>query len=131
MDIIDTVANSSPALLDMKFLFQCLLKALERHNENEGVNTNIISLIGHVYELWHDQYQTQLDLVLHQAIPQLNLDLLNSYKTRLGTMTNNDPQKKSQHITERERRDTIKNLLNPLLLSPLVTTKKEGLNLKS
>ena len=133
MDIIDTVANSSPALLDMKFLFQCLLKALERHNENEGVNTNIISLIGHVYELWHGQYQTQLDLVLHQTIPQLNLDLLNTYKTRLGTMNNNqhDSQKKSQHITERERRDTIKNLLNPLLLSPLSTTKKEGLNLKS
>ena len=137
-DIIDKlVKSSSPSsssLFDIKFLFQCLLKALERHNENEGVNTNMISLIGHIYELWHPQYQTQLDLALQQTIPQLNLELLNTYKARLAVNhVPNEQQKRSQPITERERRDTIKNLLNPLLLSPMSTTtvtKKEGLNLK-
>jgi hypothetical protein len=97
------------------------LKALERHNENEGVNTNLISLIGHIYELWHHQYNQQLDLVLHETIPQLNMDLLNTYKTRLGINHH-----KKQQITERERRDTIKNLLNPLLLSPISNQKKDG-----
>ena len=131
-DIIDKLVNSPSLLFDVKFLFQCLLKALERHNENEGVNTNMISLIGHIYELWHHQYQTQLDLALQQTIPQLNLELLNTYKARLAVnLVPNEQQKRSQPITERERRDTIKNLLNPLLLSPLAaTTKKEGLNLK-
>jgi hypothetical protein len=127
-DIIDKHMNSS-LLIDIKFLFQCLLKGLERHNENEGVNTNMISLIGHIYELWHNQYENQLDLVLHQTIPQLNIDLLNTYKTRLLS-NNNEQQRKSLQITERERRDTIKNLLNPILLSPMPSNKKEGLNLK-
>ncbi|CAF1030840.1 unnamed protein product [Adineta steineri] len=128
-DIIDKNVHSS-SLIDIKFLFQCLLKGLERHNENEGVNTNMISLIGHTYELWYNQYQTQLDLVLHQTIPQLNVELLNTYKTRLlANNNNNENQRKSQNITERERRDTIKNLLNPILLSPLSSNKKEGLNL--
>jgi hypothetical protein len=126
-DIIDKHANSS-SLIDIKFLFQCLLKALERHNENEGVNTNMISLIGHIYELWHNQYQIQLDLVLHQTIPQLNVELLNTYKTRLLS-NNNEQQRKNQQITERERRDTIKNLLNPILISPMASSnKQEGLN---
>ncbi|CAF0989465.1 unnamed protein product [Rotaria sp. Silwood1] len=130
-DIIDKLVNSS-SLIDIKFLFQCLLKGLERHNENEGVNTNMMSLIGHIYELWHNQYQTELDLVLYQTIPQLNIELLNTYKTRLlsSSNSNNEQQRKSQQITERERRDTIKNLLNPLLLSPMSSNKKEGLNLK-
>jgi hypothetical protein len=114
--------------MDIKFLFQCLLKGLERHNENEGVNTNMISLIGHIYELWHNQYQNQLDLVLHQTIPQLNVELLNTYKTRLAM--NNEQQRRGQQITERERRDTIKNLLNPILLSPMSSHKKEGINFK-
>jgi hypothetical protein len=132
-DIIDKLVNSS-SLFDIKFLFQCLLKALERHNENEGVNTNMISLIGHIYELWHPQYETQLDLALQQTIPQLNIELLNTYKARLAVNhVPNEQQKRSQPITERERRDTIKNLLNPLLLSPMsntTATKKEGVNLK-
>ncbi len=120
-DIISKHINSN-LLIDIKFLFQCLLKSLERHNENEGVNTNLISLIGHIYELWHNQYNEQLDIVLHETIPQLNIELLNTYKIRLGI--NN----KKQQITERERRDTIKNLLNPILLSPISNTKKDGLN---
>ncbi|CAF1208474.1 unnamed protein product [Adineta ricciae] len=123
-DIIDKLMNTSP-VIDIKVLFQYLLKALERHNENEGVNTNLISLIGHVYELWYNQYGQQMDMVLHQSIPQLNIELLNVYKTRLVTNSNN---KKQVPITERERRDTIKNLLNPLLLSPIASTKKEGLS---
>ena len=127
-DIIDKLSNSS-SLIDIKFLFQCLLKGCERHNENEGVNTNMISLIGHIYELWHNQYQMQLDQVFQQTIPQLNIELLNTYKTRLVS-NNNEQQRKSQQITERERRDTIKNLLNPILLSPMSSNKKEGLNLK-
>jgi hypothetical protein len=90
----------------------------------------MISLIGHIYELWHNQYQTQLDLALHQTIPQLNVELLNTYKTRVLSHNNNENQRKSQQITERERRDTIKNLLNPLLLSPMSSNKQEGLNLK-
>ena len=136
MDIIDKLNQSSSTLIDMKFLFQCLLKALERHNENEGVNTNMISLIGHIYELWHQHYQDQLDLALQQTVPQLNVDILNSYKTRLAAASQpaHDQQRRSQIITERERRDTIKNLLNSLLLSPMstmtttTTKKKEGLN---
>ncbi|CAF3305558.1 unnamed protein product [Rotaria socialis] len=130
-DIIDKHVNSS-SFIDIKFLFQCLLRGLERHNENEGVNTNLISLIGHIYELWHNQYQTELDIVLYQTIPQLNVELLNTYKTRLlsNINNNNEQQRKSQQITERERRDTIKNLLNPLLLSPMSSNKNEGLNLK-
>lgn len=123
-DIIDKLMNTSSAI-DIKVLFQYLLKALERHNENEGVNTNVISLIGHIYELWYNQYGQQMDIVLHQSIPQLNMELLNTYKTRLVTNSNN---KKQVPITERERRDTIKNLLNPLLLSPIASTKKEGFN---
>jgi hypothetical protein len=95
---------------------------LERHSENEGVNTNLMSLIGHIYELWYNQYSEQLDFVLHQTIPQLNIELLSTYKTRLGS--NN----KKQQLTERERRDTIKNLLNPILLSPISNNKKEGFN---
>jgi len=128
-DITAKLVNCSP-IVDVKFLFQCLLKALERHNENEGVNTNMISLIGHVYELWHSQYQIPLDLVLHQTIPQLNVELLNTYKARLLS-NNNDQQRKGQQITERERRDTIKNLLNPLLLAPISSQKKEGNDLKT
>ncbi len=120
-DIIVKHVNTS-LLIDIKYLFQCLLKALEKHNENEGVNTNLISLIGYIYELWHNQYSQQLDLALHETIPQLNIELLNTYKTRLGI--NN----KKQQITERERRDTIKNLLNPILLSPISNNKKEGFN---
>ena len=116
---------NSNILIDIKYLFQCLLKSLERHNENEGVNTNLISLIGHIYELWHIQYGQQLDFVFQQTIPQLNIELLNTYKTRL--LTNSNP-KKQQQITERERRDTIKNLLNPILLSPISNPKKDGLN---
>ena len=127
-DITERLVDCS-ACVDIKFLFQCLLKALERHNENEGVNTNMISLIGHIYELWHHQYQTQLDLVLHQTIPQLNIELLNTYKTRLFANIN-EQQRKGQPITERERRDTMKNLLNPILLSPLASNKTEGMNLK-
>ncbi|CAF1381303.1 unnamed protein product [Adineta steineri] len=123
-DIIEKQTNPS-SIIDVKFLFQCLLKALERHNENEGVNTNLISLIGHIYELWHTQYVEQLDLVFHQTIPQLNIELLNTYKTRLLTNSNN---KKQPQIAERERRDTIKNLLNPILLSPIPSNKKEGFN---
>ena len=42
------------------------------------------------------------------------MELLNTYKARLKTNNN-----KKQQITERERRDTIKNLLNPILLSPI------------
>jgi len=110
-------------LIDIKFLFQCLLKALERHNENEGVNTNLISLIGHIYELWYNQYNQELDFVLHKTIPQLNIELLNTYKIRLGINNN-----KKQQITERERRDTMKNLLNPILLSPISNHKKDELN---
>jgi hypothetical protein len=83
----------------------------------------MISLIGHIYELWYNQYGEQLDCVLHETIPQLNVELLNTYKTRLNTQNN-----KKQQITERERRDTVKNLLNPLLLSPISNTKKEGFN---
>jgi len=131
-DLTDKLVNCS-SLVDIKFLFQCLLKGLERHNENEGVNTNMISLIGHIYELWHHQYQSQLDLVLHQTIPQLNVELLNTYKTRLLSNNNNEQQqqqRKCQQITERERRDTIKNLLNPILLSPMSSNKKEGINFK-
>ena len=128
-DIIDKLVNSS-SLIDIKFLFQCLLKGLERHNENEGVNTNMISLIGHIYELWYHQYQPQLDLVLHQTVPQLNVELLNTYKVRLMS-NNNESQRKSQQITERERRDTIKNLLNPILLSAMSSNKQEGSNAKN
>jgi hypothetical protein len=92
----------------------------------------MISLIGHIYELWYNQYQSQLDIVLHQTIPQLNIELLNTYKTRLlsNNNNNNEQQRKYQQITERERRDTIKNLLNPILLSPMSSNKKEGLNSK-
>jgi len=121
-DIIDKHINTS-LLIDIKFLFQSLLKALERHNENEGVNTNLISLIGHIYELWHNQCSQQLDFVFHETIPQINMELLNTYKARLKTNNN-----KKQQITERERRDTIKNLLNPILLSPISNNKKDGLN---
>lgn len=128
-DLTDKLPNRS-SFIDIKCLFQSLLKALERHNENEGVNTNMISLIGHIYELWHHQYQCEMDYVLHQTIPQLNIELLNTYKTRLLT-TNNDLQRKGQTISERERRDTMKNLLNPLLLlSPLSSNKKEEMNSK-
>lgn len=127
-DITDKLLDRS-SFVDIKCLFQSLLKALERHNENEGVNTNMISLIGHIYELWYHQYQSEMDLVLHQTIPQLNIELLNTYKTRL-LPNNNDPQRKGQTISERERRDTMKNLLNPLLLSPLSSNKKEGMNMK-
>jgi hypothetical protein len=122
-DIIHKDLNCSLSI-DIKSLFRCLLKAFERHNENEGVNTNLISLIGHIYELWHNQYQQQLDIALHETIPQLNIELLNTYKTRL--VTNNNNTKKQQQITERERRDTIKNLINPLLLSPMSSHKKEA-----
>ena len=90
----------------------------------------MISLIGHIYELWYNQHQTQLDLILHQTNPQLNVELLNTYKTRLLSNNNNENQRKLHQITERERRDTIKNLLNPLLLSPMSSNKKEGLNSK-
>ncbi|CAF0769811.1 unnamed protein product [Rotaria sordida] len=135
-DIIEKHVNIS-SLIDIKFLFQCLLKALERHNENESVNTNLISLIGHIYELWYNQYGQQLDYVLHQTIPQINMELLNTYKTRL--LTNNDnnnnnnnnrksQQQQQQQITERERRDTFKNLLNPILLSPMSSRTRDGLN---
>lgn len=127
-ELTDKLVDRS-SFVDIKLLFQCLLKALERHNENEGVNTNMISLIGHTYELWHQQYQSQLDLVLYQTIPQLNVELLNTYKTRLFSNAS-EQQRKGQQITERERRDTIKNLLNPILLSPLSSSKKEGLNSK-
>jgi len=123
-DITDKNIHPS-SLIDIESLFQCLLKALERHNENEGVNTNLISLIGHIYELWHNPYAQQLDYVFHQTIPQLNVELLNTYKTRILT---NNINKKQQQITERERRDTIKNLLNPILLSPISSSKKEGSN---
>jgi hypothetical protein len=134
-DIIDRLVQMPSALIDVKFLFQCLLKGLERHNENEGVNTNMMSLIGHIYELWYQQYQTQLDLVLYQMIPQLNVDILQTYKIRLTTVNHvdNEQQKRAQSITERERRDTIKNLLNPLLLSSSMSimNKKEGSNMSS
>ncbi|CAF2986570.1 unnamed protein product [Rotaria sp. Silwood2] len=131
-DIIDKHVNIS-SLIDIKLLFQCLLKALERHNENESVNTNLISLIGHIYELWYNQYGQQLDCVLHQTVPQINIELLNTYKTRLltnnDTNNNNNNNKKSQQqISERERRDTFKNLLNPILLSPMSSRTKDGLN---
>jgi hypothetical protein len=120
-DIIDKhVQPSSP--IDTKVLFQSLLKSLARHNENEGLNTNLISLIGHIYELWHQQYHSQLDLVLHQAIPQLNIEILNNYKARLVSI----PNKKPQVITERERRDTIKSLLNPFLSSLVSSQRKDG-----
>jgi hypothetical protein len=117
------ILDKHDALIDIKFLFHCLLKALERHNENEGVNTNLISLIGHIYELWFNHYSQQLDSVFHETIPQLNIELLNTYKARLGISNN-----KKQQITERERRDTIKNLLNPILLSPISNQKKNGIN---
>ncbi len=117
------ILDKHDALIDMKFLFHCLLKALERHNENEGVNTNLISLIGHIYELWFNHYSQQLDSVFHETIPQLNIELLNTYKARLGISNN-----KKQQITERERRDTIKNLLNPILLSPISNQKKDGIS---
>ena len=120
-DIFDKHLNRD-SLVDIKYLFRCLLKALERHNENESVNTNLISLIGHVYELWFNQYSQQLDTVFHETIPQLNTEGLNGYKTRLST--NN----KKQAITERERRDTIRNLLSPILLSPISNLKKDGGN---
>ena len=121
-DILDKHLNRQ-SLVDIKYLFQCLLKALERHNENEGVNTNLISLIGHIYELWFNHYPQQLDSAFHETIPQLNVELLNTYNSRLNSNNN-----KKQQITERERRDTIKNLLNPLLLSPVPTQKKDGIN---
>ena len=108
--------------VDVKGLFHYLLKALERHSENEGLNTNLVSLIGHTYELWHQTYHQQLDLVLHQAIPQLNIELLNTYKARLST---NPGKRQQQQITERERRDTIKGLLNPRLASPVPVAKKD------
>ena len=114
--------NDTHTLVDIKVLFQCLLKSLQQHNENEGLNTNLISLIGHIYELWHPFYSDQLDFVLYQIIPQLNIELLNNYKARLSTANS----KKPQPITERERRDTIKNLLQPILLAPLSSSKKEN-----
>ena len=104
-------------LVDIKSLFHCLLKALKIHNENEGVNTNLISLIGHIYELWFNRYAKELDYVLNQTIPQINTELLNTYKARLSA--NN----KKQQVAERERRDTIRNLLNPILLSPISNKK--------
>ncbi|CAF4947381.1 unnamed protein product, partial [Rotaria sp. Silwood1] len=133
-DVIDKQVNIS-SLIDIKFLFQCLLKSLDTHNENESVNTNLISLIGHIYELWHNQYGQQLDSVLHETIPQINVELLNTYKARLLTNNdmnnnnNNNNTKKSpqQPITERERRDTFKNLLNPILLSPM-SSRTRALN---
>ena len=120
-DILDKHANRE-SLIDIKYLFRCLLKSLERNNENESVNTNLVSLIGHVYELWFNHYSQQLDTVFHETIPQLNIDGLNSYKARLNT--NN----RKQAITERERRDTIRNLLSPILLSPISNLKKDGGN---
>ncbi|CAF3438746.1 unnamed protein product [Rotaria socialis] len=126
-DIIDKNMDTS-SLIDIKLLFQCLLKALEKHNENEGVNTNLISLIGHIYELWYNRYGQQIDLILHQTVPQINIELLNTYKTRLATINDNNSKKQQQQITERERRDTFKNLLNPILLSPISSKTKEGLN---
>lgn len=131
-DIIEKHVNIS-SLIDIKLLFQCLLKAVERHSENEGVNTNLISLIGHIYELWYNQYGQQLDLVLQQTIPHINLELLNTYKTRLVAANDNikkqpQQQQQQQQITERERRDTFKNLLNPIVLSPLSSRTKSGLN---
>nr|ACI90395.1 exportin 5-like protein [Philodina roseola] len=120
-DIIDKHVNRS-TLVDRKLLFQSLIKSFVQHYENEGLNTNLISLIGHIYELWHQHYSEQLDLVLHQTIPQMNIEILNAYKARLLTMNNS---KKPQPITERERRDTFKNLLNPLLLTPVTANKKE------
>ena len=121
-DIVDKHVNGS-TLVDRKHLFQSLIKSFVQHYENEGLNTNLISLIGHIYELWHQNYQEQLDLVLHQTIPQLNMEILNAYKARLLTSNNS---KKPQPITERERRDTFKNLLNPLLSNPMAGSKKEG-----
>jgi len=124
-EIIDKHVNRL-TLVDRKHLFRCLIKSFVQHNENEGLNTNLISLIGHIYELWHQNYQDQLDQVLHQTIPQMNIEILNVFKTRLLTNTNS---KKPQPITERERRDTFKNLLNPLLLTPITANKKEGSSL--
>ena len=118
-EILDNQDHSSVPV-DVRSLFHYLLKALERHSENEGLNTNLVSLIGHTYELWHQTYHQQLDLVLHQAIPQLNIDLLNTYKARLSTTHG-----KKQQITERERRDTIKGLLNPRLASPVPVARKD------
>ena len=71
-------------------------------------------------------------MVLYQTIPQLNIELLNTYKTRLTINNNNfnEQQKKSQQLTERERRDTIKNLLHPILLSPMLNQKKESLTIQ-
>lgn len=120
-DLLDKQANPS-ILIDMKYLFQCLLKSFERHSENEGVNTNLLSLIGHIYELWFQRYSSQLDLVFREYLPQLNTDLLNTYKTRLTNQTS----AKKQQMTERERRDTVRGLLNPILLSPV--SKKDGAN---
>ncbi|CAF3747139.1 unnamed protein product, partial [Rotaria sordida] len=37
-------------------------------------------------------------------------------------------QQQQQQITERERRDTFKNLLNPILLSPMSSRTRDGLN---
>lgn len=119
-EIITKEMNQN-SLIDVKLLFQYLLKSLQQHNENEGLNTNLISLIGHIYELWHPYYSEHLDFVFYQNIPQLNIELLNNYKGRLSTANS----KKSQLITERERRDTIKSLIQPLLLAPLVTSKKD------
>jgi len=123
-DILDKHVNPS-LLIDVKYLFQCLLKSLERHNENEGVNTNLISLIGHMYELWFQRYSQQLDIAFHECIPQLNTELLNTYKARL---TSNQTTNKKQQVNERERRDTVRNLLNSILLSPMSHQKKDGTN---
>ncbi|CAF3541850.1 unnamed protein product [Rotaria sp. Silwood1] len=98
-DVIDKQVNIS-SLIDIKFLFQCLLKSLDTHNENESVNTNLISLIARLLT---------------------NNDMNNN--------NNNNNTKKSpqQPITERERRDTFKNLLNPILLSPM-SSRTRALN---
>lgn len=128
-DIIDKNVDVS-LLIDIKSLFQCLLKSLERHNENESINTNLISLIGHIYELWYNQFAQQLDCALQQSVPQINTELLNTYKRRLLTNNNNinNANNKQQPISERERRDTFKNLLNPMLLSPISSRTKGGTN---
>ncbi|CAF1253613.1 unnamed protein product, partial [Didymodactylos carnosus] len=105
-------------ILDVKLLFGCLLKSLQRHGENEGLITNIISLIGHLYELWYDKYLSFMDDLFITTIPNFNTELLATYKMRIC------PTEHKKQLTERERREIVKNLFG-LLIG--YTNKKETL----
>ncbi|CAF0866997.1 unnamed protein product, partial [Didymodactylos carnosus] len=105
-------------ILDVKLLFSCLLKSLQRHGENEGLITNILSLIGHIYELWHDKYSPSIDNLFITTIPNFNTELLTTYKMKICSTESKKP------LTERERREILKNLFGSLIGQ---TNKKETL----